>query len=93
MLPEEVSEKAFYLKGTVENNYFVGAMIRTSIQLSDGRKLVVSNGQNTEQLPRLGSTVWLTWRPQDAIAVIANQTTEETAASQKTTDAKRGHVA
>ena len=93
VLPEEVSEKAFYLKGTVENNYFVGAMIRTSIQLSDGRKLVVSNGQNTEQLPRPESTVWLTWRPQDAIAVIANQTTEETAASQETTDAKRGHVA
>ncbi len=92
-LPENTAEKAFYLKGTVEQNYFVGAMIRTSIQLSDGRKLVVSNGQNTEQLPQPGSIVWLTWRPQDAIAVIANQTTEETAASQETTDAKRGHVA
>ena len=92
-LPENTTEKAFYLKGTVEQNYFVGAMIRTSIRLSDGRKLVVSNGQNTEQLPSPGSTVWLTWRPQDAIAVIANQTTEETAASQETTDAKRGHVA
>lgn len=93
VLPENTAEKAFYLKGTVEQNYFVGAMIRTSIRLSDGRKLVVSNGQNTEQLPSPGSTVWLTWRPQDAIAVIANQTTEETAASQETTDAKRGHVA
>lgn len=92
-LPENTAEKAFYLKGTVEQNYFVGAMIRTSIRLSDGRKLVVSNGQNTEQLPSPGSTVWLTWRPQDAIAVIANQTTEETAASQETTDSKRGHVA
>ena len=93
VLPEHAAEKAFYLKGTVEQNYFVGAMIRTSIQLSDGRKLVISNGQNTEQLPSPGSTVWLTWRPQDAIAVIANQTTEETAANQETTDTKRGHVA
>lgn len=93
VLPENTAEKAFYLKGTAENNYFVGAMIRTSIRLSDGRKLVVSNGQNTEQLPSPGSTVWLTWRPQDAIAVIANQTTEETAASQETTNSKRGHVA
>ena len=91
--PSDSADHIFYLRGIVENNYFVGAMMRTSVRLPDGHLLFISNGQNTESLPKPGIPVWLTWRPQDAVAVINNQTTEETAASQENSDEKRGHVA
>ena len=90
-LPSDAN--SFYLKGIAENNYFVGAMMRTTVRLADGRKLFISNGQNTEQLPQPGSTVWVTWRPQDAVAVIGNETTEETSVSQEKSDSKGGDAA
>lgn len=73
---EHLSE-AFKLAGKVLNNYFVGATVRTAIRLDNETELIVSNGQNIEGLPEAGRSVWVSWRPTDAVIVISNETTGE----------------
>ncbi|MBC2580417.1 ABC transporter ATP-binding protein [Clostridium sp. DJ247] len=61
--------KNFNLKATIKEHVYLGAGVKTSLVLSNGKEVIVNDYHHVNTPPPINTEVWIFWNPVDAVII------------------------